>query len=58
MFNLRLSEVEALTSSHGGEHTGSLFIQHKSPVFIISPRKTQQENLKGCTDQNMFRRVT
>lgn len=43
MFYLQVSQVEALTSSHGGEHTGSLFIQNKSPVFIISPGKHNKQ---------------
>lgn len=43
MFYLQLSQVEALTSSHGGQHTGSLFIQDKSPVFIISPGKHNKQ---------------
>lgn len=40
-FNLiQFSSIElrlVLTSSHGGQHTSSLFIENKSPLFIVSP---------------------
>lgn len=47
-----------LTSSHGGQHTSSLFVQNKSPVFIVSPRRNTSKQIKWAVHRRSYSVVT
>lgn len=47
-----------LTSSHGGQHASSLFIQNKSPVFIIRPGGNTSKQVQWAVHRPSYSVVT